>query len=333
VSGNKMKATVSIRAANAAVLQGGNVKIRGTGPDGYVFPAKAAAVDDATATAVGIECAKAFPPAVGYFESLDIKWEAAFDDGPWFAVGTSRNQLYVSLGAPPPGMKCYHTVVHTGCTAAAGKTTPDAVFDAIWAKFKTLDIRRVKEPATPMTYWKNINVILGLESFSDFLEKGDGSCGYWSYFFLFTLQTQGITDCHKVGWWLKPYVLQYVLNGVPQEITFPRPDATNLGRMFVKNWRWGEANQPAGMPAQGNETPTVKVFFDHVVTRRGSSIYDPAYGTPPSASLIAWQSMSLDYVWYRIPLPPNNTPVDLLYPSDQMNQREYLEEWSPPGSP
>ena len=286
ISDSLMSTTVKVHAANADIFQGKTVKIRGTGPAGYTFPATAATVDGASASA-SIPCAKAFLKAVYYFESFDIAWEVSLDGGQsWFAVGTSRNQLYVTLGSPPEGMKCYHTLVHIGCASAAGKTTANEVFNAIWAKFETRDVRRVKNPAVPMTYWgdpdlKKTEARKGVKAL---LKDGDGRCGAWAPFFDRVLKAQEVPNTAPSG-----------------VIPLIAPLAYQGEYILVKNVDLAKSPvdlSVAGIPGQGVATPQAKLFNGHAFLLFADQIFDPSYGTRFPA-LLDWQVNSLDLIRFR----------------------------------
>lgn len=55
------------------------------------------------------------------------------------------HRMYVTYKTPVSGTPLYHSVVHIGCVAAASVTTgkEQAVFDAIWSKFQSLNIHEV----------------------------------------------------------------------------------------------------------------------------------------------------------------------------------------------
>jgi hypothetical protein len=79
------------------------------------------------------------------YETLSLNWE--------FRVGNeeereinevSENPLYVTYSDPVIS-KLYHSVVHIGCAAASGVSTNETdVFLAVWRKFTSLNINKVK---------------------------------------------------------------------------------------------------------------------------------------------------------------------------------------------
>lgn len=291
VSESSMGITVKVRASNADIFQGKTVKIRGTGPAGYTFPETVAQVDgaDGALVSASIPCSKAFLKVVAYFESFDIAWEVSLDGGQnWFAVGTSRNQLYVTLGAPPQGLKCYHTVVHTGCTSANGKTTANEVFDAIWAKFQTRDIRRVKVPSTPLTYWGDPDVkkTEARKGVRALLKDGDGRCSAWASFLDLVLKAQTVANTAPSG-----------------VIPLTVPLAYEGERILVKNVDLTKSpvdESVPGIPGQGVATPQAKSFNAHAFLLSANQIFDPSYGMGFPA-LLGWQASSLDLIRFRTP--------------------------------
>ena len=80
-----------------------------------------------------------------YYEAAStLTWEYRIDGEDGGEFGQSKNPFYVTYNDPLAGTKLYHTVVHTGCVAANGVGgNEQAVFDAVWNKFKSLHIRKV----------------------------------------------------------------------------------------------------------------------------------------------------------------------------------------------
>jgi hypothetical protein len=129
----------------------------------------------------------------------------------------------------------------------------------------------------------------------------------------------------RVSWWLKTFILRYDVNGQPHEDRFNPGDPNGYGFFFVKNWNIGVRPLVSlpGKPGQGISTPNQKYFFDHVVVKRGDSVFDPSYGMQCPNSIIEWQTRSLDLILYRIPI--EGRIVEYAYWGATLGQEELIE--------
>jgi hypothetical protein len=168
-------------------------------------------------TATGLSFTGALPAVPGR-DKLSITWtvtetdvDAAID------AGTSTHTLYVTAAdyAPPSGggagevEQPYETLLDVGTVAAAGQSSPTAVFDEIWKKFETRTIDHpILDPATgevsdgpAFDYYNNdypqiadwFNKPFGsCPLFTKFLSDDSGHCGNWAEFLAGVLAFQGI---------------------------------------------------------------------------------------------------------------------------------------------
>ena len=62
-----------------------------------------------------------------------------------YYVGQTQHELYVTYNRPLKSLydndMLYETCVWLGCEAAKGKSTEEEVFNAIWNKFQTMNVR------------------------------------------------------------------------------------------------------------------------------------------------------------------------------------------------
>ena len=134
-------------------------------------------------------------------------------------MGVTSSPVYVTAGkytAPTDkGSKIpvipLVTIVDVGTLAAAGRTSPRTVFDAIWKKFESRHIDHpVLNPATgkvahgpELRYYKNGYSTIAdwfndtpdhCPAFDEFLASNSGHCGDWAVFLQGALAFQGITS-------------------------------------------------------------------------------------------------------------------------------------------
>jgi hypothetical protein len=170
-------------------------------------------------------------PAQPGVDTLTITWTVSSGGGST-VIGVSKHQLYVTAapyaqpqGTPDANVLPYVSLLDVGTKAAAGQTSPRAVFNAIWTKFATRDIAHpILDPATGMTsngpdldYYTNGYTTIpdwwlkpfGLcPSFPAFLADDSGHCGNWAEMLAYVLAYQGISskvvDVGESGFYLGP---------------------------------------------------------------------------------------------------------------------------------
>ena len=277
-----------------------SIQVKGDGPDALDFPATAATVGGGTISIADVECAAAFSNEVAYWPVLPVAWSFSLDKGTnWFVACTNENPVYVTLGEPLT-TALYHTLVHLGCSNAAGETTEAGCTAKIWADFTDRDVRRVD--GTQLTYygsWQCQNVTT-----ASLLATGDGQCGAWARFFLDIRKVQGITESqHFVE--IKPknsanadgfIVKNWHFNGngtsgVSGYPYFNVPDASTFSGTASYSWKYAEVVDAPGVPGQGNPNPAS--FFARHFVMIGGEIYDPSYGQKYT-SIAEWAAYALD---------------------------------------
>ena len=207
------------------------------------------------------------------------------------AIGESVTPLYLTYDVPDTSY-LYHTVVHTGCAAASGKNNEADVFNAIWEKFESLNIKKVHlvdgdvvEGETLSYYGKDpicdaeeilenlyfdvsattrnipsrareTNIITNKYGTYFLLAGLDGTCVDWQEFALNVLRAQGLSTL-----------------GV--SVTVEGYDALQVS--------------PA-IPGQGGEVPRENIWQGHELIQYGDKIYDPSYGIDYGPSETAAQT-------------------------------------------
>ncbi len=263
-------------------VDGVNLKVKASGPDSISIDEVNAQVNgDKVDLASSAQATDEFEKdKVRYWEEFELAFEASFQgEDEWVEVGTSKNQLYVTRGAPAVS-PLYHTVVHLGCSNADGETTESDIVDAIYAEFANRSVQRVD--GIQMTYWAQDSsgvYQMGAQTTSALLAApdGNGNCEAWSLLLRDMLRAQNISADRVI---VAPLDLRE-------------------RALLVKNWDFtgaGDTSQyftheyptdvvvGAKLPAQGNSDPP-PAFNAHWITRVGTEYFDPSYGTPKRSSL------------------------------------------------
>jgi hypothetical protein len=247
------------------------------------------------------------------------------------AYGTSQFNLYAMAGLPTKGT-LFHSVARVGALAAqaAAGTTPDAIKNAVIAKFQTRSVERADGPVIPLlspvlTYYANWSVggtdaTLRSDTTPKLLKNGDGNCQAWTAFFLDVLRGQGITGQGtadpgqkfslqpvRVRGWMFVKNWQGPSKPGPNVFTGVSPVDFGAGRY---TWVAGApVTKVAGIPGQGGTEPPA-LFNQHQITQfvldGATVLFDPSYGTTPFTGtddndrLRNWQNGSLDYVGQQL---------------------------------
>lgn len=202
----------------ADVLAGAVCKVRATGTDGVSVPA--------TAVQSGKKITLPFTPAVRPWaktvkfyttrpngKPFTLAWELSLDNGnTWTGIGKTMHTAYITLEATKT-INWQETLYEIGCRNSNGKSTPDAVVDAVWGEFSGRKVSRVGAgPADPprdpdgMIYWKPggsypaylSNLLSGQVDATTGVNSAYGSCGTWAQFFHEVLMEQGINTAIEV---------------------------------------------------------------------------------------------------------------------------------------
>lgn len=164
-------------------------------------------------------------PNVPGRDTLTIDWTVTdVTSGAEVKTVTTEHVIYMTAGkyarptegVPSADDKPFETVLDTGTVAAAGKSGEQNVFNAIWKKIDTREIKHaILNPATgaitygaALTYYNNGFVTLsdgfngnrrGCTDLTGMLEHDSGHCGAWAIFLTMVLAFQGITAKAQQG--------------------------------------------------------------------------------------------------------------------------------------
>ena len=203
--------------------------------------------------------------------AMVLDWMVSNNGGKtWVSAGATHNRVYVA-GGNPTGSQLLETVLNTGCSAAAGQNTYNAVVNSIWATFQTKHITEID--GRLMHYWGQYASIepppVNSDDFSTsgLIQQADGRCDSWAHFLEDVWGAQGVSS--------------HVWGIYPVGANPPGGSNFRLIGFDVKT-----------KTAQGGEASRTD-FADHAVVRLsgGISIYDPSYGAYFSSEQ-AWRDGS-----------------------------------------
>jgi hypothetical protein len=228
---------------------------------------------------------------VGIFEVSDISWQMNPGGTGWASAGTTRNVMYVTLGAAS-GTPNYWTLLDISCRAAAGETSESGLITKVFTGFTGRAIKR-KRDGNDLTYWNPrstctaTNTQLLLAS-----ANGAGQCGSWAECLIDTYKVHGVTSgekiliVHTVSDWtgsqVSFMVKNWIINHPPASI---KDDYTHNIPL--------ECKPGVNHPGQNNPTPP-EAFYNHFIVRAIGKFWDPSYGTGPYNDQVAWEADSID---------------------------------------
>jgi hypothetical protein len=251
----------------------------------------------------GVAGDQPLPKGVACLDPMEIKWSMIeADHTTWTQIGSSKNLLYVLLGAPRA--KLYWTLLDISCRAAAGKTTEADFVPAAFAPFTThtgdgKGFKR-KSDGVDLSYYKqgvntsgdqaepSVYSTFGILSRPD----GTGRCGGWANLLIHLFEMHGVNSAGQL-WFIRGK---------------DKNNADMSLRFLVKNCTFtGGGTKPApypyigdtdckkqnGVAGQGKTNPQFD-FGDHVVVSHGGKIYDPSYGVGPKASQLEYEQAAMD---------------------------------------
>ncbi len=234
------------------------------------------------------------PDGTAYYADFALQWQFSIDGGrTWITpsqASTSYNEVYVTYGRPPQGMRIYHSLLYAAMQGAVGSTTAQALIDDVFSGFANRNMRRVD--GTPLRYYGDWSTRVG--NTLGLLLTGDGMCGAWNSFFLDVLRADGAPGLGAglvIG--PAPTIRQFLI----------RP--TNPNEFFlVKNWAFPQAgNLPAAVRA-GRPYP----FYN--VPANGDRLQPPMgtliLATSSAASRFVWGNVAA--VQDRPGVPGQNSP-------------------------
>jgi hypothetical protein len=217
-----------------------------------------------------------------YDAAMNLSWEFKVNDENHGEFASTVNTLYVTYKNPVVGTVLYHTVVHTGCIAANGVdgTNEADVFDAVWDKFTSLEIKKVNlvngqvvdgetlsyygkdvDGANAATVAANVKATLvapdtpsrarqyEVDTTQGLLQTTDATCGGWEVFCKSVYAAQGIA---VTGLGI------VVDNSQTVTVTVFKVKPTAAG--------------------QGTTAPRESIWYNHGVIEYNGKIYDPSYG-------------------------------------------------------
>ncbi|MDA3873262.1 MAG: hypothetical protein PF795_04815 [Kiritimatiellae bacterium] len=297
-SGEKItvSAKFKIDAYDASQIDTTDIKIRGTGPDGFKIGDPEEGITPnlvGTNLTIGATVSegetKFADDKVKYYSNFDILWEISFDDGDtWIEVGSSDNMLYVTYMEPI--VTPVHTLLHIGTVNADGEDDNGTIVSEIFKKFEELEVYKVN-PTTganlgpALRYWETLNPP---GSVAGLLEDGEGTCEAWSTFFKLIIQTQGIMGSTTSILSVKMIGGVYMIDS----------------GMIVKPENHGQGNN-------GENPPATNRFNNHAVILHGGVLYDPSYGIKKSGEnqQIDWENEALLKIQYCIGYDENDDPI------------------------
>lgn len=291
------------------------VTIEGLG-GGYRF-AGTATGGGGTLTISDVQADQLLVNTVEYYDPLTLNWTVTPHNTPPLNcnIAPTEHRVYVTFGVPNAA-SLYETVVHLGCSNAAGFSSEANVATGVWTDFANRLVRRKpvdglnKIDGVQMLYWappgsanQTMNGML-----ADPI--GNGTCVAWANLHHQVLRAQGI------------------LTSQVFEIKSIFPDdpghGSGDGGMLIKNWSFAtvgtappgcppfthmptETVDQLGAPAQGNPDPPGG-FFNHYIIRYSNAYFDPSCGAGPYQSEIAWENASVDgyhKLCDSVPAPPH----------------------------
>jgi hypothetical protein len=266
------------------------------------IPSSPAQVNGNTATITDVAATGAFPDYVHRYDALHIDWELSVDGGStWEDVGTTENEVFVTLTSPQCEQN-WRTVLYVA-TKNGGATSYDTAAANAWISFAGRDIRRWNEVTRaydePLFYYGPIPPLPPEEiDTASLLRTRNGECRAWVYLLKDTFRANGVgyNYRHQVN---PPSGVSafYVKNVEATSESFP-------GETW--NYVYNDLNSDGvlGIAGQGVSTPSQKLFEVHHIMSRGSTYYDPSYGTcfvaaDKASAERAFTTLSLDF-WQQL---------------------------------
>jgi hypothetical protein len=235
---------------------------------------------------------------IGLFETQQIEWRAKPEGAGWSAAGSTRNDVYVTLGSPS-GSPNYWTLLDISCRAAAGISNEPDFVKAAFAPFSAAvgdgnGIKR-KRDGVELTYYKMAaDTPSGIFTCKDILSRGDGTgrCGAWADVLAATHRVHGVTASKKFG--VEP-VWEPIGRGGKTLLLVQKCDFVGAGNPSNSPFPYEggrDCLKGDGIKGQGKNNPQF-VFSNHALVRYGTDIYDPSYGAGPFPDLKTWEDAGI----------------------------------------
>lgn len=290
--------------------------IKGQGAGGLNFPPTEADIPAGGGWVAATALLSApFANQVQRLPELTITWSVSSDGGAtWRVKGTSRNEVFVTLGPPQVTGPLYHTVTYLACKN--GGTDAASCLAGTWASFGTGSGPahvRAWDPAT-RTYSRPLHYYLGGFSgiaidYANLLASGDGNCNAWAELLREALLVNGIASQRTTilaapTWEQSGFAVK--------NIEFAQPPA------YSGTYGYDIAQIITTLPGiagQNTSTPAEKVFGVHwIVHPELGGYFDPSYGVSVSSvtqyqalAIGGWRDYLLDRWAPANPPPPGRT--------------------------
>jgi hypothetical protein len=232
---------------------------------------------------------------------MTIAWSMIQSDGAtWSAIGKTQQTLYVTLKAPA-GVKAYWTLLDLSCRAAAGKTTENDFVPAAFSPFRATvgdgkGIQR-KGDGVRLSYYIagwDTSAAQSVYSARGILSRPDGTgrCGGWADLLIHLFRIHGITSAKQL--WLVRDDAEH--SDMSKRFLVKNCDFVGAGTSRDEPGYPYKGNvecvKREGLPGQGKTNPQFD-FGDHVVVEHGGKIYDPSYGSGPTAGLRSYEDAAI----------------------------------------
>ena len=293
VSGSKVRASVGFTVERERFAE--TVVVKGVASSGSTsFTLWATSTIPANATNWGVTTTADTALAsnkVDFFNKMKIKWSyAAFNTTDFQPVGTSENQVYVTLRTPVT-TELRHTIAHLACSTP-GATDDDTAVANTWAKFST-----GSGPAGVTTWDGKLLYYYkaGFPSLAASLTAGsllentnlNGQCGAFKQLLGYAWLANGVSAWTNIevlspegsgGYFLVKHWSFGATNDdnpeYPWLLTFAngRPDLVPTGNVG------GTVANTSALPGQNSPVPAANVFNNHQLNLYGTNYFDPSYG-------------------------------------------------------
>jgi hypothetical protein len=310
-AGQNIKVTLKLKIAPQLVSQMTDFVIKGVATgvrpsgstDTFQFSQTVTLPQDSTFYDVlNLESTVALPAQTRLYKPFTIQWFNV-RNGVDIPLGTSKNDMYVTLAGPTVGEESFLTEVYLA-VATDGAATLDEAFANTWHQFSVNSARPANVTdwnGEPLYYYRqgfDTATGLGLTESKELLLFHNGQCRTFRSLFARALILNGVrTVFYKIdpisiigrhhliikSWnFVAPNLDSYEMKFSTDPATVP------AGRMFppMPGQQYGDLSNSPGLPGQNTPTPQAKVFLDHVVLKRangtvpipGAPFYDPSYG-------------------------------------------------------
>ncbi len=291
------------------IPQDAQVKIRAKGSDGIEVRESSVSLAGDIATLDLIPCATEsgtptkWPDTVKFYSRSDtdgfsaftLDWEIKFGSSEWVKIGSTKHQVYITLGKPIKegyglAKKNHESLFYIGCKNANGKSDQKDVVAGIWSDFTDRKVSRVdpetgigtrdlsQEPPYPggMIYWKNGMASASIGGAHSLLFHGHDVCWNWSDFFQSLLNFQGIQGHQRVAITCSDFTIDY-----ESAVTAYREFSNFQGNLTCS----AESSPSNAVPGDRHLYISQRIFFVKQLSLSEKTIVErPQAGFPGSSS-------------------------------------------------